>query len=243
MPRLEVKSTLALKKADTQHAQMPPCDVVFAHLDAVENQLPQLLNGNAKNCPFFVFVLNGQTKQEMKFNSCALEFVQIPLTLSDIHSLENRLLDLCAIRQECESFAPSYYSALQHLLENWRRRNWQQIVLPDVKGFSIVAPQELLRLEGEGTYTTAFLCNGGRVLTCKAIRHFEEVLDTYGFVRIHDDQIINLNHIRSWQYEKGVEIELIDGASIKVSGRRVPLFLEAFQRWTKSGGNYRAPGI
>lgn len=237
--QLEIDSTHVLRNGETGAQWNLSCDVVFAHFDAIGAELPHFVNGFSENCPLFVFVLQQPAKHAKKMNSCALDYLQMPVSVKECRELENRLSDLCTLRREKAAFAPAYYSAIQHLISNWSKRTWHEVVLPDVNGYSIVSPREVVRLECEGPYTSAFLSGGRRVLTCKPIKHYEEVLDSYGFVRIQPTQIINLHHIQSWQSERGVEVTLTDGTVLPVSMRRVPLFLEAFQQWSRSNGASR----
>jgi len=214
-------------------------DVVFTQLEMNDEVLPQLLGSLSDNCPFIVFVVRNESKSVRKINACAMDYLYLPFTMRECRELEARLQELRNLKEESLSFSKSYCAAIHHLSANWRKRKLREVVLPNVKGYSVVPPQQLVRLVCDGPYTLAFLHNGDCVLTCKPIKHYDEVLDGFGFVRIQHTQIINLNHLKSWQSDKGVEVTLNDGSVWPISMRRVPLFLDAFQQWSKSHGAAR----
>lgn len=214
-------------------------DVIFTQLDMSDEALPQLLGSLSDNCPFVVFVVPNEHISVRKINACALDYLHLPITMRECRELEARLQELRHMREESPSFSKSYCSAIHHLAANWRKQKLREVVLPNVKGYTVLPPQHVVRLECDGPYTHAFLHNGDSMLTCKPIKHYDEVLDGYGFVRIQHTQIINLHHIKSWQSENGVELTLNDGTVLPISMRRVPLFLDAFQQWSKSNGAAR----
>jgi two-component system LytT family response regulator len=210
-----------------------PCDAHFIELDA-ENDwlLDTLAQATSSPVPLF-FVVHEKCKLIRNIQACALDFMVLPITLRAVHAAESRLRDLHVMMAEYDGFAGSYRLALQYLATHKLKRRFKEVVLPDIKGYYMCETQSLLRFESEGPYCYAFTADGKQVLTDKPIYHFEDMLSDSGFVRIHQDKIINIDYMKSWSGDNGVSITLKDDSIHPVSPRRVPLFLQAFSKWSK----------
>jgi two-component system LytT family response regulator len=79
---------------------------------------------------------------------------------------------------------------------------------------------EIIRLESEGSYTTIELKNGESILTSKHLGHYENKLESYGFVRVHNSHIVNKNYVKRLLNQDGGILELIDHTQVPVSRRK-----------------------
>lgn len=77
----------------------------------------------------------------------------------------------------------------------------KKIVLPQLDGFIVVPIQEIVRVEAADNYANVHLTTGKKQLISKTLKHFDELLSDYGFLRTHKSHLINLEHIV--QYKKG----------------------------------------
>ena len=63
----------------------------------------------------------------------------------------------------------------------------------------------------------------------KVIKDYEEMLQEYGFMRVHKSHIINLNFIDRFEKADGGSIILKDQSSIPVSVRKKESLLKIFE--------------
>jgi two-component system, LytTR family, response regulator len=219
----------------SDHKSVPPvCEVLFIQVERAGEWGLQHLEEITEQWPLIVFIVPSGSKCIGKLKTCAMEYLGWPATMKEMRELEKRLADMLAMKNESSDFNKGYIQALNHLVKQGRKRKWDEVVIPDVKGYTLLPPERLVRLECEGPYTNLYLDCGRRVLANKPIRHFDEILENHAFVRIQPTNTINLNHMKSWQSDHGVTVTLNDGTALPVVGRSVPLFLEAFRKWSQS---------
>ncbi len=101
----------------------------------------------------------------------------------------------------------------------------QQIVVPDKKGGQFVQVQDVIRCEAEGNYTMLYLQQKARILSTKTLGYYEHLLLKYGFVRVHNSHIINLQY--AFRYNAGAMGTIImkDETIIPISKARKALLL------------------
>jgi len=58
------------------------------------------------------------------------------------------------------------------------------------------------------------------IMSSKPLKYFEELLEGYDFVRIHQSHIINLRHIRRYVRGDGGQVIMNNGTEIEVSRRK-----------------------
>jgi two-component system LytT family response regulator len=82
------------------------------------------------------------------------------------------------------------------------------IVIPHIKGFEILKITELIMCKADGYCTIFYLTGNKRVISSKNLKHYEELLTEYNFIRVHHSYLVNLNHVSG--YTKQGEIILTE---------------------------------
>jgi two-component system LytT family response regulator len=85
-----------------------------------------------------------------------------------------------------------------------------KIAVPFQSGVVFVELKELVYCEADSNYTKLFLANGKCYLLSKTLREVQEVLEERNFLRVHRQDLINLDHIK--MYHKG------DGSYLVMTG-------------------------
>jgi two-component system, LytTR family, response regulator len=124
---------------------------------------------------------------------------------------------------------PNALTSSKVISENIKNPNNKKIVLPTQSGFDVVAINEIIRLEGSGNYTEIYLTNGQKKVVSKVLRHFQEMLEGNGFIRIHKSHIISLEHITSYHRGRGGSVNMADGSEIEVSPNKKQELLDYFK--------------
>ena len=68
-----------------------------------------------------------------------------------------------------------------------------------------------------------------KILVSKTLKHFEELLKDFPFVRIHKSYLVNLNEIAQYKKGKGGSVVLNNGKELSVSATRKADLLSHFQ--------------
>lgn len=64
------------------------------------------------------------------------------------------------------------------------------------------------------------------MIVTKTLKEFEELLDDYNFMRVHNSHLINLNQVVKYTKGEGGVVTLSDGSEVDVSRRKKEEFLE-----------------
>jgi len=117
---------------------------------------------------------------------------------------------------------------LDLLLKNVNRID--KIALPSVNGIEFVKIDNIMRCEADNNYTAFYLINGEKILVCKTLKEYEDLLSAKGFFRIHKAVIINMTYLKKYIRGEGGAVIMDDGTELPVSRRRKESFLEALRR-------------
>lgn len=96
-----------------------------------------------------------------------------------------------------------------------------KIAVPTANGFEFIPIEHIIRCESDNTYTTFFLHNGKKILVCKPIKDYEELLEGSGFMRVHRSHLVNLSHVHQVHRTDGWHIITNDNARVEIARRRV----------------------
>lgn len=123
------------------------------------------------------------------------------------------------------------FKSAEILLENLGTDKKQQkkMVLPTIEGFEVVTLKDIVRCEGNDNLTDLYLESGAKKTVCKTLKHFEEALNNYDFLRTHKSHLVNLHFVKSFQKGKTGTIVLEGGKEIPLSASRKEPFLNWFK--------------
>ena len=102
---------------------------------------------------------------------------------------------------------------------------FRQIALPTLEGLLFVELENIIRCEGESSYTSIYMENGKRELSSKNIGEIEHLLDGSGFFKIHKSHIVNLNKVRKYMKGNAGYVVMSSGDSVPVSRTKKESFL------------------
>ena len=103
-----------------------------------------------------------------------------------------------------------------------------QVAISTLKGLRFIDPEEVIRCEAEGKYTTVYLQDGEKIVASKNLKEFEQAFPEDGFQRIHHGHLVNVSAIRTYRKELN-SLEMNNGDSVPISHRRKDEFLRRFR--------------
>ena len=118
----------------------------------------------------------------------------------------------------------------QTLLDNLRRAGGdsvERLALPLIDGLEIVQAPEINYLLAADNFTEFHLLDGRKLLICRKLKYYEDILCGAGFHRIHRSTIVNLARVRRYHKGKGGAVTLEDGSTLEVAAARKAAFLSA----------------
>ncbi len=102
---------------------------------------------------------------------------------------------------------------------------FEKMSISALDGIYFINIKDIIRLEAEDNYTHIYTKDGSRMTVPKTIKHYEELLSSSNFFRVHKKHLINLNCMS--KFMKGDSVVVMDDTIIiEVSRRRRPAFME-----------------
>jgi two-component system LytT family response regulator len=81
----------------------------------------------------------------------------------------------------------------------------------------VVLTSDIIRCQSEINYTFIHLRSGEKIMVAKTLKYFENELKDYGFVRVHQSHLVNLNEITSINSTKSIIHLKMDNEEIPYS--------------------------
>jgi two-component system, LytTR family, response regulator len=105
----------------------------------------------------------------------------------------------------------------------------KKLVIPDLKGFSVIRISEIVYCEADGYCTTFHLAGNSKISSSKNLKYYEELLPAKQFMRVHHSYIINIQHVIGYTHQG--EILLSGNQSCPLSAAFKPSFLKHFRKF------------
>jgi two-component system, LytTR family, response regulator len=115
---------------------------------------------------------------------------------------------------------------IDNLVHNYQTPLAQKIAIHSLTGIDFFEINSIVELIARGTYTEIVFANGHKVLSSKPIGYYENLLENSIFFRVHNSNIINLNHLTGYMHGRCGIAKLSNGSAVTVSARRTPEFKE-----------------
>ena len=95
-------------------------------------------------------------------------------------------------------------------------------------GFEVIQVKDIIRCEANDNFTDFVLTDKRRLLICRTLKFYEELLTDFGFVRIHKSHLVNLEHVRKYLKGKGGQVVMSDNSVADVSPNKKDELLGKF---------------
>ena len=147
--------------------------------------------------------------QAIKFS--ALDYLLKPININELK------LAVEKARQKIIAKQKDYN--IINLLEYIKAGNKEipKIALPTLQEIMYVRVDNIIRCEASNNYTLFYLQNGEKVLVCKTLKEFAELLTPHNFIRTHQSHLVNLHFVKSFLREDGGTLLLSDQTKVPIS--------------------------
>ncbi len=102
----------------------------------------------------------------------------------------------------------------------------QRIALPDKNGYYYIQPQDIIHIEGDGSYVTIHLRNGEKKIVSKNIKTFDEQLTPLGFIRCHQSHLVNPAEVSQLRRIDGIFLVMSNGNEVAVSRAKKDMVIQ-----------------
>ena len=160
----------------------------------------------------FTTAYNQYAIQAIRFS--ALDYLLKPVDPDELKAAVQRHLE----KQESAQQKKELYKNLVQNIEKKEVKDFK-IAVPSTEGVYFFMIDDILRLEADRSYTHIHLVNKKPFIASKTLKHFEEMLDEFKFIRTHKSHLVNPKHITRISNDNGFVL-LSDGTKVEVSRRK-----------------------
>jgi two-component system, LytTR family, response regulator len=96
----------------------------------------------------------------------------------------------------------------------------KKIVLKTTETVHLVNLSDILYCEADRSYTTFYLVDKSKILVSHTMGDYEDLFYDYGFFRIHQSYLLNLNYFKRYEKADGGKAILKDNTSLPVATRK-----------------------
>lgn len=191
-------------------------DLVFLDIHMPIKSGFALLDHYQHNIDFAVIFTTAYEEYALEsFKYLAAGYLEKPIDIDELQS----------IVQKAQIVFNNKSSAKTILQEGFEQKV-QKIALSTMDGYAFVRHEDIIRCEGEGGYTKVVLQNGESLLITKTLKHYEDMLLSKNFYRIHKSHLVNLKLVRKFIRGKKGMVEMTNGDQVEVSVQKRDHLLE-----------------
>lgn len=181
-----------------------------------------LSNLKKEFCNFQVIFITAYQEFAVKaFKFSAIDYILKPVDPDEL---------LAAIDKCRKQGSQGLHEQMETFSFNSNKQNSnKKLALKTLESIHVVEINDIIRCEATSSYTTFYLLNDNPVVVSKGIGEYEEILNEYGFYRIHHTHIINLKFMKCFEKQDGGYVIMKDKAVIPVSKRKKDAFLQLIE--------------
>ena len=157
------------------------------------------------------------------FKFSAVDYLLKPIDIEELEAAIERVKDDVMKQGKGNDLQPIVNNLLEFNVSDPR------ITISTDSALEILPVRNIVRLEADGSYTQFLMSDGWNILSSKSLKHYEEMMEEYHFLRIHKSHIVNLNFVVRFIKLEGGMIELRNGEKVPISRRRRDAFMEIFK--------------
>ncbi len=150
----------------------------------------------------------------------AIDYLLKPINIEDLQETLMRIGKMEAKKPNFDFF--------ESMASDMNGATINKLAFPTAKEMEFHSPEEIMYIEGEGSYSYVHLKNGQKIITTKILKEIESLLNPEYFFRIHKSFTVNLREVSKF-YKEGY-IEMIDGKKLEISRRKKSDFVNRFMK-------------
>jgi two-component system, LytTR family, response regulator len=189
-------------------------DIVFLDVEMPDGKgfdiLRQMPDLQAK--VVFVTAHNHYAVDAFRFS--ALDYLLKPIDGEELQMAIDKALQV----MEKESYQLKINAFLNNMEDISTK--YKKIVLKNSDSIFAVLISEIIRLEASNNYTTFYTENQAPIIVSKTLKEYEELLSNYGFYRIHQSHLINLNYFSRYDKKDGGQVVLKDKTTLPIAAKK-----------------------
>jgi two-component system, LytTR family, response regulator len=206
------------KKAIDEHKP----DLVFLDVEMPNGNGFDLLR-QFETISFKVIFVTAYSEYAVKaFRFYATDYLMKPVSIRDLVEAVEK------VKKEIDlEIGSNNLEALTKYVRN-KDEEFRNIIICDMAGFHVLEIKDIIRCEAQDYCTIFHLAGKKRITSSKTLKHYEDLLTEYHFLRVHNSHLINMAHVKGYLHEG--TIQLSEDHSAPLGNTYKKRFLEMFQK-------------
>ncbi|SEW28753.1 two component transcriptional regulator, LytTR family [Chitinophaga sp. YR573] len=143
--------------------------------------------------------------------ACAIDYILKPIDVMELSA---------AVDKAIAQIGPDN-QRLKELVANMNKPVTEnRIAFPLSDKIVFALPEDIIRMEAAGNYTHVYLSGQKKLIVCKTLKEYNDLLINRDFIRTHQSHLINRHKITAWIKTEGGAVAMEDGSQIPVSRQR-----------------------
>jgi two-component system, LytTR family, response regulator len=109
---------------------------------------------------------------------------------------------------------------------NHLSKDAKKIVLKTADSVHVVNLNDIMYCEADRSYTSFYLNDKSRIMVSHTLGEYEELFNDYGFLRVHQSYLLNLDYLKRFEKADGGKAVLRDNTAIPVATRKKDQLME-----------------
>jgi two-component system LytT family response regulator len=203
-PDIKIVATASSVKTAYKAIRKYGPDFIFLDIEMADGKGFDLINMFDK-LDFKVIFVTAYSEYAVKaFRFSAVDYLLKPVRIDELISAVEK------IKTMSEQGPGTGFISLLIKNLNSRSETPQTLVIPHSKGFDVLKIPEIIMCQADGYCTNIYLDGNRKVVSSKNLKHFNDLLLDYGFIRIHNSYLISINHVTG--YNRQGEVFLTGGS-------------------------------
>lgn len=203
--------------------QLEP-DLLFLDIEMPGGSGFQLLKSLPANRNFEVIFVTAYDQYGIAaVKACAIDYVLKPIDVLELSSaVEKAMAQIIPQREN---------HRLRELIANINKPAAEaRIAFPLADKIVFAAPEDIIRLEAAGNYTHVYISGQKKLIVCKTLKEYHDLLADNHFIRTHQSHLINRHKITALIKTEGGAIAMEDGSQVPISRQRKEEILKLLMR-------------
>lgn len=161
----------------------------------------------------FVTAFEEHALEAIKFS--AFDYILKPINTNELRDVIANLNENFDRSDEVNIKLKAFFANMEAASQTKKK-----IVLKTAESIHLVPILNVVRCEADCNYTKIFLENHPKILISKSLKYFEDMLSDYGFVRVHQSHLVNINHVVRLDKTDGGVLVFADGSQVPIAVRK-----------------------
>jgi two-component system LytT family response regulator len=217
-PEVEVVGTADGVVSAAKEIKFKKPDVVFLDIQINEGTAFDLLELLGEINFKIIFTTASDEYAIKAFKLSAIDYLLKPIDIDELKSSVDKV----------KSINNDDYQLLKSNIKEEDKSN-KKLALHSQDKIEIVEIGSIIRCQSSVNYTSFYFANGSKVMVTKTLKEYDKMLSEFGFYRVHQSHLINIDHLKEYVKIDGGYLKMFDGSSVPISTRKKSSVLKLLQ--------------